>query len=252
MTKDQLQEYQDFYNQVGEVIGWDFSSVQLTREGQSWRFYNKVTDAAGSNDLLLDLGCGGGKKLLTVAEDFLLIVGIDSAEGMIKTAKENLAQSQANNVRFLPMDAKKVKFPDQFFDLISCRHAPFDAQEVFRLLKPDGVFLTQQVSEGDKLNIKEHFGRGQDYGQEDGASCKQRAKNLKAAGFSQVTQDQYNAVEYYHRPKDLIFLLKHTPIIVDFGKKSDDFTKLESFITENTTSQGIKTNSKRYLLRAEK
>src|SRR5690606_20547487 len=138
--------------------------------------------------------------------------------------------------------------PAGFFDIVSSRHAPFDAREVANALKTDGVFLTQQVSEADKLNIKTAFGRGQSFEEVDGTSKEKYVRELQKAGFSNVQAYEYNVMEYYQRPEDLIFLLQHTPIIPNFGKEQEDFSRLVTFIENNRTPKGICTNSKRFLI----
>lgn len=42
-------------------------------------------------------------------------------------------------------DDYNLPFPNETFDLIINRHEFFSAEEVYRLLKPKGVFITQQV-----------------------------------------------------------------------------------------------------------
>jgi ubiquinone/menaquinone biosynthesis C-methylase UbiE len=98
----------------------------------------------------------------------LLLVGIDHSTEMIQTANANLKASKKSNVRLLQMDAEKIDFPQNFFNIVSNRHCGFNANEVARVLAKDGFFVTQQVSEDDKLNLKQAFGRGQSSGIQDG------------------------------------------------------------------------------------
>ncbi|WP_082350523.1 class I SAM-dependent methyltransferase [Paenibacillus xylanivorans] len=114
------------------------------------------------SDLLLDIGTGGGEAALSVAHAALLLVGIDLSHGMIETARRNLVNTGSDsNVRFMHMNAEKLTFQDQFFNVVSSRHSDFCATEVFRVLGDGGIFLTQQVSENDKCNVSAAFGRGQ-------------------------------------------------------------------------------------------
>jgi len=46
-------------------------------------------------------------------------------------------------------EAKLLLFSDNEFDLVLNRHGAFKIEELFRILKPDGCFLSQQVA-GDK------------------------------------------------------------------------------------------------------
>jgi ubiquinone/menaquinone biosynthesis C-methylase UbiE len=244
--------YEKFYDQVGERIGWDFSKIKITTEGEKWDFYQEVLKRCKNSDLLLDIGTGGGEKVLKIASSLLLLIGIDKSREMIKTANRNLEKSQLSNVRFFQMDAKEIMFPDGFFDVVSCRHANFFPKEVARVLIDRGIFLTQQVSEADKMNIMQAFGRGQSFGIKDGTAKRQYIESLKKVGFSDVESFDYDAYEFYHTAEDLIFLLRNTPIIPDFGKQPEDFRILSRFIEENRTDRGIKTNSKRYMIIAKK
>ncbi|MED5019138.1 class I SAM-dependent methyltransferase [Paenibacillus chibensis] len=245
-------EYKHFYNEVGRLNGWDFSTLRVTVEGAAWNFSDQVKSWCRPADVLLDIGTGGGEALLALADSALLLVGIDQSEGMLETAAHNLGSSGRSNVRFLHMDAAQLHFPDAFFNVVTCRHSEFYAKEAARVLTKNGVFLTQQVSEGDKNNLKQAFGRGQAWNNEPGALKNRYAAELKAAGFARIQTFEYDATEYYHTAEDLIFLLKYTPIVPDFGHDETDFHILNRFIEEHQTDQGIRTNAERFIIIAEK
>lgn len=245
-------EYKKFYNRVGKLNGWDFSKVKCISDGVKWNFHREVSQRCKKSDLLLDIGTGGGEALLSIAENALLLVGIDNSQGMTEAAKANLKKSNQSNVRIMQMDAEKIDFPENFFNVVSCRHSPFNAKEVAKVLIKDGIFLTQQVSEGDKINIKQAFKRGQSMAALDGMLKHQYIFELKEAGFTDVQSFEYDADEYYQSYEDLVFLLKHTQIIPNFGKTHSDFAILDEFIKGNQTSKGIKTNSKRFMIIAKR
>ena len=49
-------------------------------------------------------------------------------------------------IDFRPWKAgEALPFPDETFDLVLNRHGDFDPEELWRVLRPGGVFLTQQV-----------------------------------------------------------------------------------------------------------
>ncbi|TGA97343.1 class I SAM-dependent methyltransferase [Sporolactobacillus shoreae] len=244
--------YKAFYDRVGVENGWNFSKVVSLTEGKSVNLFSHVVEKAKGSEILLDIGTGGGEAALSISNSVLLLVGIDCSSGMIATAMTNLEKQKKENVRFLLMDATRLDFPDQFFDLVTCRHSDFSAKEVSRVLAQDGIFLTQQVSENDKSNIKEFFGRGQAYGIPQGTLRKKYIKALQSAGFSNIQTFESNVTEYYSRPEDLIFLLKHTPIVPDFGERKEDFKFLDAFIQTHTADKGIETNASRFMLVAHK
>lgn len=245
-------EYKRFYDQVGKRNGWDFSKLQITSEGIKWDFYEEVLNRCKHTDVLLDIGTGGGESVLPLAPSLAFITGIDRSGPMVETANDNLEKSGLTNVEFLQMSADDLQFPVGFFDVVACRHAPFNSMEVAKVLKKGGIFLTQQVSEADKLNVKTAFGRGQSFGEIDGISKEKYMQSLEEAGFANVQALDYNATDYYHSPEDLIFLLKHTPIIPHFGQQRNDFDILKNFMEANWTRKGICTNSKRFLIIAKR
>lgn len=211
-----------------------------------------MINECNKSDVLLDIGTGGGENLLEISSSALMLIGIDLSLSMIETAQTNLLKSSNQNVRFFQMDADHLQFPDQLFDVTSCCHSPFNPSEVARVLREKGIFLTQQVSEHDKYNLKETFGRGQSIHTEDGILKNHYVNELQEAGFSDVNAFEYDVKQYYETEDDLIFLLTHTPIIPNFGEKKEDFKLLEQFIEENRTNKGIVTNSKRFMIVARK
>jgi hypothetical protein len=150
------------------------------------------------------------------------------------------------------MDAEKLDFPDHFFNIASCQHSHFDAAEIARVLTSDGIFLTQQVSEQDKFNLKQAFGRGQAWGSEAGTLQRKYTSELQKAGFTDIRFLECNVAEYYPSVEDLVFLLRHTPIIPNFGEYDNDFDVLEQFIADHRTPTGIKTNTERFMIIAKK
>jgi hypothetical protein len=55
------QQYKQFYDTVGSEIGWDFSKLKVTTEGEDWELYAEVQKISKRSDLLLDIGTGGGE-----------------------------------------------------------------------------------------------------------------------------------------------------------------------------------------------
>jgi len=242
--------YKHLYDELDHMHGWDFSKLQVISEGVKWELYEEVIKRCERSDILLDVGTGGGEHIIQIASSFLFLVGIDISSDMVQAAQTNLRKSKVSNIRFSEMTAEDLQFPTGFFDVITCRQAPFNAKEIAKVLKKGGSFFTQQVCEADKLNLKIAFGRGQQFGVCDGALKEKAIEDLKEAGFTCIQSFEYDATEYYQRPEDLLFLLKHTPIIPDFGKDPKDFDILNHFIYKNRTERGIPTNSKRFMLTA--
>ena len=67
-------------------------------------------------EILLDIGCGGGKTtaLLATYLPHGKVVGIDSSEEMVALARQNFPHCKCANLSFLRMDARELTFREQF------------------------------------------------------------------------------------------------------------------------------------------
>ena len=101
------------------------------------------------------------------------------------------------------------------------------------------------------MEAKGHPGRGRAVS-DDGTLKNTYMAELRDAGFHHVQAFDYDATEYYHSYRDLIFLLKNTPIVPNFGQVETDFAVVKQFIEKNQTNKGIMTNSKRFMIIARK
>lgn len=241
----------EFYDKVGKIIGWDFSNLHVETQGEKWDFYSLVDNHLDKKMKWLDIGTGGGEKVLPLAEKVNMLIGIDYSQGMIDTAKKNLKKMNISNADFQRMNINDMTFSSENFDIITNRHSEINAKEIFRTLKKDGIFMTQQVENGNKQNIKDIFGRGQNYG-ESKLFMEECVRQLRKNGFSEIDYDSYDAQEYYRTEEDILFLLKNTPTIPDFGKINSDLKCFEEFVKKYMTEKGIVTNSKRFLITAKK
>jgi len=248
-----MQQEKNFYDEVGKNIGWDFSIIESRKiiKGKKWDFLRVVKQFLNKDKILLYIGTGGGEKILQISYFCKKIVGIDNSLEMVNKSNENLVKSGRKNIEFRVADSKKLPFNDNFFDIVTARHAPFSSKEVTRVLKKGGLFISQQVGESDKKNIKKLFGRGQSFGKKSGNLIRRYIQELKDVGFKIIRKNHYDAIEYYKDIKDITFLLEHTPIIPKFNHHKDQkiLKKLEK---KYKTNKGIKTNSERFLIVPQK
>jgi SAM-dependent methyltransferase len=138
-----------------DFSGWDFSYLKERWQGDDapWDYTEIVNSHLKSTKSMLDMGTGGGEKLSTLSPLPPDTHATEAWESNVSIAKNRLEPfgvqvHQINNDKALP-------FPDERFDLIINRHESFWADEVYRILKPNGRFLTQQVggSHGLDLNL---------------------------------------------------------------------------------------------------
>jgi len=140
--------------------GWDFSSFgdRYQVESPSWD-YRRLAESQlrllGPGAAVLDMGTGGGELLRTLHG---LPRDTHATEGYppnVLVARMAL-QPHAIEVDEVTNDAH-LPYPDQRFDLILNRHESFDAFEVARVLRPGGVFLSQQVGGRDLAELNQQL-----------------------------------------------------------------------------------------------
>ncbi len=157
-TTFSLEELRDLAATVGDRSGWDFSRMRTARGPVPWDYLEVVLRYLTESDVVLDVGTGGGERLVALAPSFASGTGVDPDPEMVRFARENGAL--APNVTFLEMGAEALAFPEASFDVVLTRHAPVCVPEVVRVLKPGGHFVTQGVGARNMDNIRRAFGTG--------------------------------------------------------------------------------------------
>ena len=99
---------------------------------------------------VLDYCCGDGDLTIFLAENGAEAFGIDISPVSIQNAKEKAKNKGLKNASFLVMDAEKLEFDNDFFDLIVCsgvlHHLNIEKayQELSRVLKPGGKIICDE------------------------------------------------------------------------------------------------------------
>ena len=175
---------------VAHIHGWDFSHLdgRYTQDDTlPWDYKRAVLSALRPDSRILDMDTGGGEFLLSLNHPHHLTSAIENYPPNVELCKQTLLP--------LGIDFKgaaadgPLPFPDSTFDLVLNRHGSFDPKEVFRVLKPGGVFLTQQVGEDNDRELVELVLPDLPLPYP-GWSMEPVAKSLQSAGFAIETQDE--------------------------------------------------------------
>lgn len=235
----------DFYN---KVKNWDFSMINYEKESLTdFDLYDLLKENTNSSSRLLDLGTGGGEKVLKYFPDCAEIIATDFSEEMINTANESLKRSGKNNITFRTMDNLNMDTPDEYFDVVVARHTCIDAKQIYKTLKNGGKLLLRGVDKLDCWQLKRLFGKGQSYFDEKPISVIDY-ENILDAGFKHVELIPIHVREFYKTKEDLMALLLKTPILMDFSEveendnlelKGIDEKLIDKYIEENTFEKGI-------------
>ncbi len=233
-----------FYN---EIKNWDFSKIKYTEESlTNWDIYALLNEKATKNSYILDLGTGGGEKLLENFPEVKKIVGTDLSPEMIKTAKINLEKSKRKNIEFRVMDNLNMNVEDDSFDIVVARHTCINAKQIYKCLKKGGILLLRGVDKLDCFELKKMYGKGQAYNDIKPIS-QIDYENILDVGFKNVELVPIHIREYYKTKNDFIALLLKTPILQDFSEISTagnlneklDFSIIDNYINSHKTDKGI-------------
>lgn len=132
--------------------GWDFSYINDRTEEETlpWDYDKIVRQYLKPEHILLDMGTGGGEYLLSLGHPYKNTYVTEAYPPNVELCMKKL-KPLGIEVRQVFDDAD-LPFDDGMFDIIINRHESFVVNEVYRLLKPKGLFITQQVG---GLNNKE-------------------------------------------------------------------------------------------------
>ena len=141
---------------IAHIHGWDFSHIHGRYEEEDdlpWDYRQVIDESRVDSMKLLDFDTGGGEFLLSIGHPFANTTATEGYPPNVELCKKELLPL---GIDFKECDdASKIPFDDSSFDIILNRHGDFDPSENFRLLRPNGLFITEQVgSENDRDLVK--------------------------------------------------------------------------------------------------
>lgn len=156
MNREQLLVQWLHEQEIAHIHGWDFSHIQdryKEEDDLPWNFKRVIERYLKPSDYLLDMETGGGEFLKTFYRNPQLTYAIEGYEPNIEVCKEQLLPLGIN---FKAADGGDIlPFEHQFFHVITNRHGKYTVSEIHRILKSQGLFLTQQVgAENDRELVK--------------------------------------------------------------------------------------------------
>lgn len=137
--------------------GWDFSYLahRWQHEPLGWDYRAIIKKHLTDADRLLDMGTGGGEFLLTLEHPYANTAVTEAWVPNIALCKQRL---EPLGVAVHPvMEGAPLPMGDSSFDIIINRHEDYCPKEVRRVLKPKGLFITQQVGGENCISLIKHL-----------------------------------------------------------------------------------------------
>ena len=146
MNAERLKENWKQEESIAHIHGWDFSHIHgryVEEDDLPWDFREIVQNYRDDNMELLDMETGGGEFLLSLHHPNKKTAAIEGYPPNVELCKKILLPL---GIVFKEADGgDRLPFHDESFDMVTNRHGDYDAAELQRVLKPNGLFLTQQV-----------------------------------------------------------------------------------------------------------
>ena len=132
--------------EIAYIHGWDFSHIEGRYQSQDdlpWDYRAVIGEFLRPEMKILDIDTGGGEFLLSLNHPHENTAATENYPPNVELCKEVLLPL---GIDFRPGDGKgKLPFDDDSFCMVINRHGDFNVAEIYRVLKPGGVFITQQV-----------------------------------------------------------------------------------------------------------
>ncbi len=131
---------------IAHIHGWDFSHLagRYTDETDlPWDYQDIILDDLTPDMKLLDVDTGGGEFLLSLHHPYGNTSAAESYPPNVQLCRETLLPL---GIDFRAGDGQDaLPFADASFDRIINRHGDFNVQDIRRMLKDGGRFITEQV-----------------------------------------------------------------------------------------------------------
>ena len=192
LKKEWLQEENTYFE------GWDFSHLKgrWLDEQLPWEYREIIQKYLKKSDSLLDMGTGGGEFLWSLQPFFPLCSVSEGYEPNVLKCERELLPLGVRVRRI--KEEMSIPYEDEEFDIVINRHSPYDLEEVKRVLKHNGLFITQQIGEQNDIDLIHKLGLVRE-------NISDKCKNLttaldwaKAVGFKiEAGYEAFTPIQFY-------------------------------------------------------
>ncbi|RLL48338.1 class I SAM-dependent methyltransferase [Oceanobacillus piezotolerans] len=206
-------EFLSYVNDINrQFSGWDFSFISGTgrkRSGLlSWSYGSMARQLIQRADSMLDMGTGGGEFLSMLRPLPRTVYATEAYKPNVKLAKENL-EPLGIKVELIEEDSD-LPFKENQFDLILNQHESYSPEEVRRIIRQDGIFLTQQVGGLDCKEINKALGVSLNTEFENW-DLKEALKEIKKNHFQVLYSKEEFPIQRFYDVGALVYYLKAIP-----------------------------------------
>jgi len=231
--------------------GWDFSYLEgrMIEGHPPWDYMAMAKRLLKKSKSVLDMETGGGERFSSLAPFPKHAVAFEGYKPNVPIARKRL---KPLGVTVVEHRGSKLPFRNGEFDLVLNRHGGINEEicrEISRILRPGGIFLTQQVEFNDMLDLKKEFNVEPKWPSNTLRSTKD---SLAKAGFSITEGKEWEGRYVFKDVGALVYYLGAIPWIVDdFSVRTrlNDLTRLQKKLE---IQGGLVFSKRQFLIVAEK
>lgn len=178
-------------------VGWDFSKLshRITWEPLPWNYEDIVHHHLTDTMSLLDMGTGGGEFLLSLMHPYENTSVTESYPPNIELCMKEL---KPLGITVYPLnEGEALPIEDHSFDIVINRHESYDSNEVFRILKPGGMFITQQVGPFNNRVLSRFLLNDPAFTLDFDNALDRDKESLISAGFDVVRSEEYFPISQF-------------------------------------------------------
>lgn len=198
MNKKELTSIWKKEEEEAHIHGWDFSHIRGRYEEEHdlpWNYESIVKQYLHPDSNLLDYDTGGGEFLLSLNHPYSKTSATEGYPPNVQLCREKLLPlgidfKECNNPSNIP-------FASEVFHIIINRHGNFCANELYRLLKKDGIFITEQVGSDNDRDLVEQVLPGTKKPFPHLNLTKQRDVFEKAGFHILCAEEAYRPIKFY-------------------------------------------------------
>jgi SAM-dependent methyltransferase len=204
--KDKFDVYKK-YESKAIMIGWDFSflSDKVMEEPMPWDYKDIIRTYLRKEDKLLDMETGGGEFLLSLSHPYENTFATEGYPPNYALCKERL--SPLGIYVRNSLGENPLPFEDNSFEMIINRHGSYIPSEIKRVLKKDGIFITQQVGSYNNKPLSDKLTpwRESDF---DSFTLSKEIEKFRECGFTLLQSDERKLYSRYKTIEGVIFMAK--------------------------------------------
>lgn len=240
-TSELLNEWKQ-EEEKAKIIGWDFSYLEgrfhSDEDALPWDYTDVIKRYVHDNHRILDIDTGGGEFLLSLRHPYQLTSATEGYPPNVELCRKKLGSL---GIDFHEMsDYLKMPFADSTFDMVINRHGSYDANEIYRILKPNGLFITQQVGEDNDRELVEML-LPDCVKSFSGHNLKSQTELFKKAGFKIIEYDEAFRPIVFYETSALVWFAKIIEWeFIDFSVKRcfERLLEVEKEIEDNGSVAG--------------